>query len=379
MNSEVFTSHTPLKRKKTMQNSQKLLYPVKVKNSFIFNPTSRDFIVDEIPLYEFSGDGEHLILHIRKKDMTTWEMITALAKYLNIKQRDIGYAGLKDKYAMTMQYVSLLAKDNEEKLKTFNHEKIKILGTYRHNNKIRLGHLKGNHFKIRLKKVLGVQKDKLDSVLKWVKKNGVPNYFGNQRFGTDGDNWQEGKALMEGTLKMRDKKTRTFLLNSYQSHLFNAWLSKRIELSMLLDAFSEAEAERVFDLPEGSLKGTKEQPHFFKILEGDLMMHYPFGRVFELESLEEEARRFSEFDIAPSGLLAGKRVSRTTKVSELIEKNYDEEVGENGARRYAWIKVTDIKKTYVEERAHYELEFTLPKGSYATNVLDILRGGVAVD
>ena len=353
---------------------QKLLYPVKVKNNFIFNPTSRDFIVDEIPLYEFTGEGEHLIVHVRKKDMTTWEMITAIAKYCKIKQRDIGYAGLKDKHAMTMQYISILAKDNEEKLKTFNHEKIKILGTYRHNNKIRVGHLKGNHFKVRLKKVLGVQKDKLDSVLKWVKANGVPNYFGNQRFGTHGDNWKEGKAIVEGTLKMRDKKTRTFLINAYQSHLFNAWLSKRIELSMLLDAFSEADAEKVFELPQGSLEGVKEQPHFFKLLEGDLMMHYPFGRVFELEEMKEEARRFKEWDIAPSGLLAGKRSSRTEKVAGMIEQNYDQEMPENGARRYAWIRVTDVKKNYVEEKAHYELEFSLPKGCYATNVLDVLRG-----
>lgn len=356
-----------------------LLYPVKVKNNFIFNPSSRDFIVDEIPLYEFSGEGEHLVLHVRKKDMTTWEMITALAKYLKIKQRDIGYAGLKDKHAMTMQYVSLLAKDNEEKLKTFNHDKIKILGTYRHNNKIRIGHLKGNHFKVRLKKVLGVQRDKLDSVLKWIKANGVPNYFGNQRFGTDGNNWQEGKAIVEGTLKIRDKKTRTFLLNAYQSYLFNCWLSKRIELSLLLENFSEAEVEKLFQLPEGSLKGIKAQPQFFKLLEGDLMMHYPYGRVFELESLSNEAERFAEFNIAPTGLLAGKRVSRVTKTAELIEKNYDKEIAENGARRYAWIAVTDIKKNYVEEKAHYELAFTLPKGCYATNVLDVLRGGPVDD
>ncbi|SFV70529.1 tRNA pseudouridine 13 synthase [hydrothermal vent metagenome] len=351
-----------------------LLYPVKVKNSFIFNPTSRDFIVNEIPLYEFTGEGEHLIIHVRKKDMTTWEMISAIAKYCKIKQRDIGYAGLKDKHAMTMQYISLLAKDNEEKLKTFKHDKIKILSTTRHNNKIRTGHLKGNHFKVRLKKVLGVQKDKLDSVLKWIKKEGVPNYFGNQRFGNSGDNWKEGKDILEGKLKIRDRKTRTFLINAYQSYLFNNWLSKRIELSMLLEAFSETEAEQLFNLPKGSLKGTKSQPHFFKILEGDLMMHYPYGRVFELESIEEEAKRFSEFDIAPSGLLAGKRVSSAQKVAGLIEQNYNEEINENGNRRYAWIKVTDIKKSYVEEKAHYELEFTLPKGAYATNVLDVLRG-----
>ncbi|NEW60765.1 tRNA pseudouridine(13) synthase TruD [Sulfurovum sp. bin170] len=352
-----------------------LLYPLNIKNKFVFNPSPRDFIVDEIPLYDFTGEGEHLVLHIRKKDMTTWEMIGAIARYLDIKQRDIGYAGLKDKNAMTMQYISLLAKDNEERLKDFNHEKIKILSTQRHNNKIRVGHLKGNHFKIRFKKVLGVQKDKLDSVLKWIKINGVPNYFGNQRFGNDGNNWEEGKALVEGKLKMRNRKTRTFLLNAYQSYLFNYWLSKRIELSLLLHEFSEEDAEKIFDLAEGSLKGTKEQKHFFKLLDGDLMMHYPFGRVFELESLAEESKRFVEKDIAPTGLLAGKRVSRATGIAREIEQNYDEEIGENGARRYAWIAVENIKSTYVQEKAQYELSFYLPKGSYATNVLDILRGG----
>jgi len=117
-----------------------LLYPLNVKNKFIFNPTPRDFIVDEIPLYDFSGEGEHLVLHICKKNMTTWEMISAIARYLGIKSRDIGYAGLKDKNAMTMQYISIPAKDNEDRLKDFNHDKIKILGTQRHNNKIRVGH-----------------------------------------------------------------------------------------------------------------------------------------------------------------------------------------------------------------------------------------------
>jgi len=352
----------------------KLIYPLNVKNEFVFNSSARDFTVEEIPLYEFTGEGEHLILQIRKKDMTTWEMLDVISNHIGIKRRDMGYAGLKDKHAMTIQYISIMA-IHEEKINAFLHDKIKILSTVRHNNKIRIGHLKGNRFKIRLKKVLGVQKDKLDSVLKWIRLHGVPNYFGNQRFGNQGDNWRDGQKIIEGTLKMRDKKKRTFLLNAYQSHLFNQWLSKRIELSMLLEFFSEADAEKVFNLPEGSLTGIKKQPHFFKLLEGDLMMHYPFGRVFELEDLEEEAKRFSEFDIAPSGLLAGKRVSRTTKTSELIEKDYDQDIAENGARRYAWIKVTEIKKTYVEEKAHYELEFTLPKGCYATNVLDVLRGG----
>jgi len=350
-----------------------LIYPLNVKNEFVFNSSPRDFTVEEIPLYEFTGEGEHLVLHVRKKEMTTWEMLDAISNHVGIRRRDMGYAGLKDKHAMTMQYISVMA-IHEEKLKAFTHDKIKILSTVRHNNKIRVGHLKGNRFNIRLKKVLGVQKDKLDSVLKWIKANGVPNYFGNQRFGTDGNNWVDGKKLIEGTLKIRDRKTKEFLMGSYQSYLFNGWLSKRMELNHLLEKFTEAETEQVLNLPEGSLKGTKSQPNFFKLVEGDVMMHYPYGRLFNVVNLEEEAKRFEAKDIAPAGLLPGKRTNKAEGVAGLIEAPFAEEINLNGARRYAWIQVTEIKKTYVEEKAHYELGFVLPKGCYATNVLDVLRG-----
>lgn len=356
-------------RKKNM----KLIYPLNVKNEFVFNSSPRDFTVEEIPLYEFTGEGEHLVLKVRKKEMTTWEMLDAISNHVGIRRRDMGYAGLKDKHAMTIQYISLPAKF-EEKLEAFTHEKIKILESVRHNNKIRVGHLKGNRFSIRLKKVLGVQKDKLDSVLKWIKANGVPNYFGNQRFGTDGNNWIDGKKLIEGKLKIRDRKTKEFLMGAYQSYLFNGWLSKRMELNLLLEKFSEADTEQLLDLPEGSLKWTKAQPSFFKLVEGDVMMHYPYGRLFNVENLEEEAKRFESKDIAPAGLLPGRRTKRSEGVAGRIEAPFAEEMNLNGARRYAWIQVTEIKKNYVEEKAHYELEFALPKGSYATNVLDVLRG-----
>ncbi len=351
-----------------------LLYPINNKNEFVFNPSPRDFTVEEIPLYDFSGEGEHLILKVRKKELTTWEMLDIISGYIGIKRRDIGYAGLKDKYAMTIQSVSVPAK-YQDKLENFKHEKIKILEMIRHNNKIRVGHLKGNRFHIRLKKVLGVQKKKLDASLKWIKANGVPNYFGEQRFGTDGNNWEDGKKLIDGKLKIRDRKTRDFLIGSYQSYLFNQWLSKRVEISLLLEKFSEAEAEQFLELEKGILQGTKEQANFFKLLSGDLMMHYPYGRVFYAEDLAKEAERFAQKDIAPTGLLPGTKVKRAESAAGVIESRYDEAMKQSGARRYAWIQVTEIDKKYIEERAHYELSFVLPKGSYATNVLDVLRGG----
>jgi len=352
----------------------KLLYPLTVKNEFVFNASPRDFTVEEIPLYDFSGEGEHLILKIRKKELTTWEMLDIISGYIGIKRREIGYAGLKDKHAMTIQFISVPFGDRE-KLERFSHEKIKILEMIRHSNKIRVGHLKGNRFHIRLKKVLGVQKKKLDSVLKWIKANGIPNYFGDQRFGTDGNNWEDGKKLIDGQLKIRDRKTRDFLIGSYQSYLFNRWLSRRVELSLLLEKFSEIETEEVLNLEKGTLIGTAQQSNFFKLLQGDVMMHYPYGRVFYAEDLAKEAERFAQKDIAPTGLLPGTKVKRAEGAAGVIESCYDEEMKQSGARRYAWIQVTDIEKKYIEERAHYELSFSLPKGSYATNVLDVLRGG----
>jgi tRNA pseudouridine13 synthase len=104
------------------------------------------------------------------------------------------------------------------------------------------------------------------------------------------------------------------------------------------------------------------------------MMHYPYGRLFEVEELAKEVERFKIKDIAPTGLIPGSKTKRATGVARLFEEQFDEEMKLYGVRRYAWIQVTDIKKNYIEEKAHYELSFTLPKGSYATNILDVLRG-----
>jgi len=349
------------------------LMPLSHKNKFIFNSSPRDFTVEEIPLYEFSGEGEHLVLKVRKKELTTWEMLDILSSHLGIKRRDIGYAGLKDKHAMTIQYISLLA-IHEPKLESFEHAQIKILDRVRHNNKIRIGHLKGNRFHLRFKKVLGIQKDMLESVLKWIKSNGVPNYFGHQRFGNYGDNWEEGKKIVSGEKKMRDRRSREFLISAYQSYLFNNWLSKRVELSRLLEDFSESDAEKVLELPEGTLADTKKQSSFFKILQGDVLMHYPYGRVFYADEVLEEATRFDEKDISPTGLIAGKKAKLAIDSARVVESSFDEAINENGSRRYAWIFPTDIQGKYIPERAHFELGFFLPKGCYATNVVDMLRG-----
>ncbi len=346
--------------------------PLSINNEFLFKPSSKDFSVEEVPLYEFSGVGEHLVLKVRKKNLTTWEMLDILSNHLGIAKREFGYAGLKDKNAITIQYISL-PKKYKDKLDSFEHNLIKILEEHIHDNKIRVGHLKGNKFWLRFKRVHGTNLDKIESVLKWIGKEGMPNYFGAQRFGNSGENYLDGKAIVDGKLKIRDRKKREFLISSYQSLLFNNWLAKRVEISRLFSSFSSSDIEKILELPTNSLKGVDKQKQFFKLIDGDFYMHYPYGRVF-YEEIDVAVDRFSRKDISPTGLIAGKRVKRAIDIALEIEKGYDITIKEMGSRRYAWIFPEINSKKYIPENAHYELGFYLPKGSYATVLVDILKG-----
>jgi len=136
-----------------------------------FSKNSDDFVVREIPLYAFSGQGEHLIVEICKKDMTTQEALHALSEISGVKMRDFGYAGLKDKQGMTTQFISMPRKF-EAMLANFSHEKMKILSLAAHDNKLRIGHLKGNSFFIRLKKVMPSEAAKLEQAVRNVGEAG---------------------------------------------------------------------------------------------------------------------------------------------------------------------------------------------------------------
>lgn len=277
---------------------------------FLFTQNARDFVVEEVPLYEFSGEGEHAVVKVRKKGLSTWEMLDILSAHTGIKKKDIGYAGLKDKEALTYQYLSF-HKSHMEKVKSFAHDQIKIIETTYHNNKIKRGHLKGNTFFIRLKKVLPLNAEKIAQAIETIKASGIPNYFGYQRFGRDGDNHIQGQAIAEGRVKMRNITMRNFLLNAYQSHLFNAWLAKRVELSHMIENFSPAEvASKYPELDEKSVVALKEQKQFLKVLEGDVMSHYPHGRLFFAEDLKEESSRFFEKKAVVTGLLSGKKTKK---------------------------------------------------------------------
>jgi len=334
----------------------------------VFKQTKDDFVVTEVPLYEFSGEGEHLIIKIRKKDLSTWDAVEILANFVGCKTRDIGYAGLKDKNAMTVQSLSI-HKQYEEKLKSFKHDNIKILETTYHNNKIKVGHLKGNKFFIRLKRVNLIDCRKIEAALIEIVTCGMPNYFGFQRFGIEGDNYKKGKAIIEGTLKEKRRNLKQMYINAYQSYLFNSWLSKRIEISKLIAAFEPNEVYEKLNLPLDVVKRMKKQKHPLKIMTGDMLSHYPYGRIFTIDDLETESEKFYNRDRVPTGLLSGKRVKTSVDLAYEIEKDYQENTGEDGARRFAWIFPEDVQSNYKEEKNWMELSFYLPKGSYATELI----------
>ncbi len=346
---------------------------------FVFAQNSKDFTVSEVPLYEFTGEGEHLVLQVRKRNLTTWEMINIISKEYNINSRDIGYAGLKDRNAMTIQYISL-PKKYEENLKDFDEQNIKILSQTYHKNKIKIGHLKGNKFFVRLKKVTPTDATRIKSIVKQLKKSGIPNFFGYQRFGNEGDNFLIGKEILDGKSKIRDRNKKRLFVNAYQSYLFNNWLSQRIRVSRVIDSFKDEqlkEALKVAGLEFDDIEYLQKQEHPFKLFKGDVMLHYPFGRAFTSseETIEEDIQRFSSRDISPSGLLPGKRAMRSTEDAEKIESGFVEDVKtQDGERRYAWVFPEEIEVKYRESDFWFELNFYLPKGSYATTMLEEIAG-----
>ena len=344
-----------------------------------FSKNSDDFVVREIPLYAFSGQGEHLIIEICKKDMTTQEALHALSEISGVKMRDFGYAGLKDKQGMTTQFISMPRKF-ESAIANFSHEKMKILSLSAHDNKLRIGHLKGNSFFIRLKKVMPSEAAKLEQAVRNIDEAGYANYFGYQRFGKYGDNAQSGLELLKsGTVngkKSKNPKLNDFLISAYQSDLFNRWLSKRVEISRFAQDFSLSELGQIYPYLGGeNLKKLKSQKRFFKLIEGEVLGHYPHGKCFLCEDLDAEGARFDARDITSCGLIAGAKAYEAQGAARAVEDQIFAQVNEykakmTGSRRFAWCYLEDTSYKYNEEKAHFTINFTLQKGSYATVVLE---------
>jgi len=289
--------------------------------NFTFKQTKDDFIVDEISDIDFKGKGNFFILKIKKQSLSTWELLSIISDILEIDEHLIGYAGLKDKHATTTQYISIpLNKSKEYKL--LNSKNIKVLETFIHDKKLKIGDLVGNRFKINLHDVDADTLPQIYQTLAQIQKNGMPNYFGYQRFGKE-SNFEKSKRIVEGEEVLKNKKLEKFMKLAYQSYFFNAWLAKRIELS-------KKDANKKL-LP---LKGDIFNLHDRTII---------------------------------TGLLPGREILRAKDEARVIEEKFDDIfIQEKGYRRDAWIKPSNIKNKYDKESKSLRLEFSLLKSSYAT-------------
>ena len=189
---------------------------------------NEDFIVTELPLQLPSGEGEHIWLDIEKNGANTAFVAQQLAEAAGVEDRDVGYAGLKDRYAITRQWFSIyLPKGETPDLSLLQHPEFKVLGQSRHVKKLRPGDLQGNRFRIVLRDVTG-ERDAIEANLEAVASHGVPNYFGAQRFGHDGGNVEQGRAMLAREIRVRNPKKKGIYLSAVRSFVFNEVLALRI-------------------------------------------------------------------------------------------------------------------------------------------------------
>jgi tRNA pseudouridine13 synthase len=192
---------------------------------------NEDFIVTELPQQLPSGEGEHLWLDIEKNGANTAYVAQQLALAAGVQERDVGYAGLKDRYAITRQWFSIYLPTGKAgetpDLTQLQHPEFKVLSQGRHVKKLRPGDLLGNHFRIVLRNVAG-DREAIKANLSAVAAQGVPNYFGAQRFGFDGANVEQGRAMLAREIRVRNPKKKGIFLSAVRSFVFNEVLGLRI-------------------------------------------------------------------------------------------------------------------------------------------------------
>ena len=338
---------------------------------FDFKQSIERFFVEEIPLFSFANSGANLVLKIKKSDMSTFKLISVIAKATNLDHRDIGYAGLKDKNATTIQYISI-PKIHEKALnKNLTTDKIEILQRYYSKFPIKIGQLKANKFSIVLHDVSQEAHIAISKSAKEMTKKGIPNYYGYQRFGENGQSHLQGEEIAMSGKKLKGAKEK-LLVSAYQSYLFNEWLASRIKISKTIANYSIDEATKLLDYPKELVYALDKQPHFFKLFIGDHFQNYPYGKESFIKELEHSAKAFDMAQKSPTGMLVGSKVKRAFSDARALEEPFDnlELYALKGDRRYAWIWPSDLSLEYDYHNQKLTINFTLPKGAYATTFLE---------
>lgn len=313
------------------------------------------FRVVELPLYLPSGQGEHLYLELEREGWNTRDLAKRLAAVFGVAEDAVGHAGLKDKQAWVSQTFSVQVKGLEpEEARARAAEAlgrldppVKVLSAARHGNKLKVGHLLGNRFQVVVSQPEDQAEVKAQAVASALEDIGMPNYFGPQRFGRQGDNAAQGLAILTGR-GPREKWLRKLLLSAWQSEVFNQWLAQRVT--------------------DGD---------FARLLPGDLAKKTDTGGLFIVEDLAVEAPRLERREITYTGPLMGAKLrwaeaeagrrERAALEAAGVDEVQLKKAGLQGGRRPARIWPQGLSIAPHAEGLVFS--FILPKGAYATSLL----------
>lgn len=309
-----------------------------------------DFFVEELPAFEASGVGEHLLLTVEKRGMNTTFAAKRIAAWAGVDESAIGQAGMKDRHAVTRQRFSVwLPKRVAPDIEALQCDDLRVLDHAWHSRKLPRGALAGNRFVLVLRDVEGKRAD-MEARLQAIAAQGVPNYFGEQRFGRGGGNVQQAVAMFAGRRVKREE--RSMLLSAARSELFNRVLAARVDAG-----------------------------HWNGALDGEVWMLDGSRSVFGPEAFSEHLRaRLDAFDIHPTGPLWGEgelRSSDAARGFELAALEGDsasrlrsglEQAGLKQERRALRLRPERLAWRWPDDAA-LELRFELPPGCYATTVM----------
>lgn len=312
-----------------------------------------DFVVEEVPAYEPSGTGEHLFLWIEKRDLGAEFFQRQLAQRLAIRPEEIGMAGLKDRRAITRQWVSVPC-SAEVNLPSVNGADLRVLKVERHGNKLRPGHLRGNRFRMRLRGVSLPDGELVRQYQRRLQGEGFPSYYGEQRFGRERETLELGLRLLRGEPPPRNRFLHKLALSAVQSELFNRCLAERLKRGQL-----------------------------HRVLAGDVLHKWPAGGMFLATQPEVEQARLNRREVVPTGPMFGKKMMAAAGEAAELENSVLQEAGLateafhsagrllQGTRRNLLCFVDDLEMEL--EGADLRIHVTLPAGVYATVLLRELR------
>ncbi len=315
-----------------------------------------DFVVEEIPAYAPSGTGPHTYLWIEKRGLTTDEAIRKLCAALGASVRDAGSAGMKDRHAVSRQWISLLEADVDA-ARAVEIEGLRVLEVKRHANKLKTGHLRGNRFTLTVRGAAPEAMARARAILDVLLVRGVLNPFGEQRFGAHGDNADRGARLVRGEkIPLRDGRERRFLISAFQSRLFNRYLEARVTDQLL---------ERA--------------------LVGDVMKKHDSGGVFVVDeaALADAQARLDARAIAVTGPMFGTEMRAPLSGSPSAEREERLLLAEGltresfatvgslapGTRRPLTVPLSEVALEAGPTADVYIVKFALPSGTYATEVM----------